>query len=85
MWALGIILYQLLSSNQHPFACDNVFAMAMAIKDNELDLSHLPSTVSPFIKDTLKALLEKNPKARPSAQEFINKEEMHVHIYRLIS
>jgi serine/threonine protein kinase len=46
MWALGIILYQLVTSYEHPFPADNVFAQAIAIKDNELDLKHLPSTVS---------------------------------------
>jgi serine/threonine protein kinase len=67
MWALGIILYQLVASYEHPFPGDNVFALAMAIKDNELDLNHLPSTVPEFIKDIIKALLEKNPDDRPTA------------------
>ena len=68
IWALGIILYQMLSYNQHPFKADNVFAMAMAIKDNEPELSILPSTVTPFIMNTIKELLNKNPDERPSAQ-----------------
>jgi serine/threonine protein kinase len=68
MWALGIILYQLVTSYEHPFQGANVFALAMAIKDNEPDLTHIPSTVSQFIKDTIKALLEKNPENRPTAQ-----------------
>ena len=42
MWALGIILYQLLASYEHPFSGDNVFALAIAIKDNEPDLTLLP-------------------------------------------
>ena len=42
MWALGIILYQLVAFYEHPFPGDNVFALAMAIKDIEPDLSHLP-------------------------------------------
>jgi NIMA (never in mitosis gene a)-related kinase 8 len=76
MWALGIILFQLVSSYNHPFPCDNVFAMAIAIKDNEPALASLPPSVSPFIKDTIKALLEKNPKARPDAQTLIDKDEI---------
>lgn len=68
MWALGIILYQLVASYRHPFHADNVFAMAMAIKDNELDLTRLSSSVPQFIKDTIKALLKKNPNDRPTAQ-----------------
>jgi serine/threonine protein kinase len=34
MWALGIILYQLVASYEHPFPAENVFAMADAIKFN---------------------------------------------------
>ena len=33
MWALGIILFQLFASYNHPFFSDNVFAMAITIKD----------------------------------------------------
>ena len=33
MWALGIILYQLIASLNHPFECENTFAMMIAIKD----------------------------------------------------
>ena len=80
MWALGIILYQLVSSYVHPFPGENVFALAMAIKDNEPDLTKLPSTVYPFIKDTIEQLLKKNPDDRPSAQTLLEKEEMKVYI-----
>ena len=80
MWALGIILYQLVASYEHPFPGENVFALAMAIKDNEPDLTKLPSTVYPFIKDTIKQLLKKNPDDRPSAQTLLEKEEMKVYI-----
>jgi serine/threonine protein kinase len=78
MWALGIILYQLITSLKHPFECENVFAMMMAIKDNEY--SPLPSTVSPFIKDIIKKLLNKNPNDRPDAQALINMVEIKPYI-----
>jgi serine/threonine protein kinase len=68
MWALGIILYQLVASYEHPFPGDNVYSLARAITDNEVDLSSLPSTVSQYIKDTIKSLLEKNPDDRPDAK-----------------
>jgi hypothetical protein len=42
MWALGIILFQLVASYNHPFLRDNVFAMAIAIKDKDPDLTILP-------------------------------------------
>jgi serine/threonine protein kinase len=71
MWALGIILFQLVASYNHPFPFDNVFAMAIAIKDKDPDLSLLPPTVSPFIKQTIIRLLDKNPESRPDAQTLV--------------
>ena len=68
MWALGIILFQLVASYNHPFPFENVFAMAVAIKDKEPDLTLLPETVSPFIKETISKLLIKNPENRPDAE-----------------
>jgi serine/threonine protein kinase len=59
MWALGIILHQLLSSLNHPFESENAFAMMMAIK--EKDPAPILKNVSPFIKETVKSLLNKNP------------------------
>ena len=50
MWALGIILYQLVASYNHPFPCENVFALISAIKENEPDLASLPPGVTPGIK-----------------------------------
>ncbi len=47
MWALGIILYQLVNSMKHPFESLNSFAMIDAIKNNEP--APLPSTVPQFI------------------------------------
>ncbi len=47
MWALGIILYQLIASMKHPFECSNAFSMIDAIKNNEP--APLPPTVSQFI------------------------------------
>ncbi len=52
----------------------------MAIKDNEPDLTHLPSTVSPFIKNIILELLKKNPENRPTAQQLVDKEEIQVFI-----
>ena len=72
MWALGIILFQLFASYNHPFPCENVFALTIAIKDNEPDLASLPPTVPPFIKDTIRSLLNKNPESRLDAQALVN-------------
>jgi NIMA (never in mitosis gene a)-related kinase len=78
MWALGIILYQLISSYNHPFECENTFAMMKAISDKEY--APLPSTVSPLIKEIIKSLLEKNPKNRPDAQALTEKYEIKTYI-----
>jgi len=83
MWALGIILYQLVSSLNHPFHCENMFAMILSIKENEP--APLKSTLSPFIKETIRSLLDKNPENRPDAQTLVDKEEMQVYITKVIS
>jgi calcium/calmodulin-dependent protein kinase I len=57
IWALGIILYQLVNSLKHPFETKNntAFAMMNAIKEKEP--LPLPSNVSPFIKEIIGLLL----------------------------
>jgi hypothetical protein len=46
--------------------------MMTAIKDNEP--APLASSLSPFIKETITALLDKNPLSRPDAQTLVNKD-----------
>jgi serine/threonine protein kinase len=48
--------------------------MLIAIKDKEY--TPLPPYISPFIKEIIKSLLEKNPDSRPSAQELMKKDEI---------
>ena len=69
MWALGIILYQLVASLNHPFECEDTFTMIDSITNNEP--APLPSSVSQFIKDIIKELLEKDPDSRPDAKQLI--------------
>jgi serine/threonine protein kinase len=85
MWALGIILFQLVASYNHPFPFDNVFAMAIAIKDKDPDLTLLPPTVSPFIKEIINELLIKNPKNRPDAKSILCKDQIQIYLKRIIS
>lgn len=68
MWALGIILYQLIAYNNHPFPSDNI---KKAILDSEPALHLLPVTTPPFIKNTIRALLTKNPDNRPDSQTLL--------------
>ncbi len=87
MWALGIILYQLAASNKNPFEkeedTNNIFALINNIQNKEP--APLPDSISPFIKKTIKALLEKNPESRPDAQTFIDQDEIQVFIKKIIS
>ena len=64
MWALGVILYQLFG-NKLPFEADNCFDTQKLIRES--DPAPLPSTVSPFIKEIIRQLLDKNPDTRSDA------------------
>ena len=64
MWALGVILYQFLT-NQLPFEAPSYYDMMKLIKESEP--APLPSTLSPFIKEIIVRLLDKNPETRPDA------------------
>ena len=57
--------------------------MIDSIKNNEP--APLPPTVSPFIKEIITALLDKNAKSRPDAQTLIDREEIQVYVKRIIS
>ena len=74
MWALGIILYKLISSGAHPFESKNYHEMIKSITDKEPN--PLPLSVSPFIKELILMLLDKNPVTRPDAECLINKSEI---------
>jgi serine/threonine protein kinase len=63
MWALGVILYQLFS-NKLPFE-GKFIEMIDLIRKSEP--ASLPSTVSPFIKEIIAKLLDKNPDNRLDA------------------
>ena len=64
MWALGVILYQFFA-NQLPFEAANYYDTMILIKESKP--APLPSTVSPFIKEIIAKLLDKNPENRPDA------------------
>ena len=64
MWALGVILYQFFS-NHLPFEAATFYDTMKLIRESEP--APLPSTVSPFIKEIIAKLLDKNPETRPDA------------------
>jgi len=65
IWALGIILYSLVSSS-FPFELDNHYKLMKSIKDEEP--KPLPPSTSTYIKQLISMLLDKNPETRPSAE-----------------
>ncbi len=67
----------------HPFERENFFTMMLAIKDNEP--APLPSTVSPFIRELIKILLDKNPDSRPDAETLVYRSEIRPYIQKVIS
>ena len=50
----------------------------------EREPAPLPSTVSPFIKEIIAKLLEKNPKTRPNAKELLKIREIRPYIDEII-
>jgi serine/threonine protein kinase len=81
MWALGIILYQLIT-NKLPFEAANYYDTMKLIRENEP--ASLPLTVSPFIKQIISQLLDKNPETRPNAEELLNISEIKPYITKII-
>jgi serine/threonine protein kinase len=64
MWAIGIILYKLLSKGNHPFPSNSKWGYE---KEIIKEYATLPDKVSPFMKEMVAKLLQKNPEIRPDA------------------
>jgi serine/threonine protein kinase len=64
MWSLGVILHQFFT-NKLPFEADNYYDTLKLIRETELP--PLPSSISPFIKEIITKLLDKNPENRLDA------------------
>ncbi|TNV78325.1 hypothetical protein FGO68_gene5253 [Halteria grandinella] len=73
VWALGIVLYEMLSGGKFPFEYD--FCRGgledYMTKLPSLELRQLPSEVSQESKDLVAKLLEKDPENRPSIVDII--------------
>ena len=83
IWAAGIILYQLVSSLAHPFQGKTSFAMMSSIKDNEP--ASLSSSVSPFMKELIGTLLDKNPENRPDPASLLSKVEINAQAKKIVN
>ena len=65
MWAIGIVLYQLLSKGKLPFKGGNNYETNMAILYEHP--SPLHDSVSSFLKEIVFKILDKDPETRPDA------------------
>ncbi len=74
IWALGIILYKLVSSGAHPFESKDYHKIIKLITDEEP--KPLAPSVSPFIQKLIRMLLDKNPDTRPDANLLIELPEI---------
>ena len=71
-----------ISSNQLPFEAANFYDTMKLIRESEP--APLPSTVSPFIKEIISKLLDKNPENRPDAQELLIKNEIKPYFNKIV-
>ena len=69
IWSLGVLLYEICALD-HPFSARNLMGLAKAISEAEYPpLS--PELYSPFLRDMVAAMLQKNWKERPRINEII--------------
>ena len=69
MWALGVLLYQALASMNHPCGQKTQWQLINAIQSDQP--LNFPNPISPYIKEIIVTLLEKNPENRPDARELL--------------
>lgn len=74
IWALGIILYRLVSGGNHPFESKNDQAMRNAIATKEP--KELPEKTHPFMKQLVAKLLNKDREKRPDAASLLKIEKI---------
>lgn len=83
MWALGVILYQLIT-NKLPFESSDYDETLRLIRESEPP--SLPSETSPILQKLIVRLLDKDPLNRPDAQELLEKTaEIRPFVEKIIS
>lgn len=80
MWSLGCVLYEMMSL-KHAFAASDMSGLVLKILRGE----HLPipSAFSADLKDLVKRLLSKDPRARPAPDQILKMPMFKVRAYRL--
>ena len=82
IWALGVILYQLVTC-EHPFEeKNNFFAIITAIK--EKPFKPLPAKTSTYMTELITKLLVKEPESRPNSKELLNDPEIKKYLVKVI-
>ena len=68
MWALGCVLYELLTKGRKPFSGNSIKELIQNI------MNHQPPKLneSPYLDHMMAVLLEKDPQKRPSSQQFLD-------------
>ena len=80
IWALGCILYELLTFN-HPFTATNQAALFIKILNNKYN--PFPSYVDEDLKNMVDFILEKDYEIRPSMKEIITTDSFQYHAKKL--
>jgi serine/threonine-protein kinase len=65
IWAFGCLLFEMLTG-QPAFVGEDVMATLARVIDRDTDLSSMPGTISPAVRNTIKLCLEKSPNRRIS-------------------
>ena len=67
---------------KHPFNDSNEHTLRKSILDDEP--AEIPPDVSPFLKELIGQLLDKNPEKRPTSDMLITKKEIKIQIRQII-
>lgn len=67
IWAVGVVLYQLVCGGMLPFVGDSVYLLMKSIEQDPVIFPEC--TVDPLLDSLLRNLLQKDPNVRPSASE----------------
>ena len=80
IWALGCILYELLTYN-HPFTATNQAALFIKILNNKYN--PFPPGINEDLKNMVDFILQKDYEIRPSMKDIITKESFQVNAKKL--
>jgi serine/threonine protein kinase len=68
VWALGIAFFGL-ATRTLPFECDDEYSNVADVLAEEADLSALTGKCAPSFIELIRAMLQREPRKRPTAEE----------------